>query len=106
MRDSDTRRQLSDEVAAEIESRLARLEAARRAFEPLYLELASLGPVLGPESLPPAVSEDGRIITERLHTARHVLRLFHESQGRLPEVAGPEDDTGTEDDTDIPATGM
>lgn len=85
MRSADLERSLSDATAAEIEAPLAALEESRREFEPLFRELEALVSVVGPEVLPASVSEDGRIIEERLHTARHLLRLFSESQGRLPE---------------------
>lgn len=88
MRSADLERSLSDATAAELEAPLAALEQARREFEPLFRELEALVSVVGTDVLPVSVSEDSRIIVERLHTARHLLRLFFESQGRLPE-GGP-----------------
>ncbi|MFO7782551.1 MAG: hypothetical protein R6W94_13105 [Spirochaetia bacterium] len=84
MRSADVERSLTDATAAEIEAPLAALEEARREFEPLYRELEALVPVVGADIVPASVSEDSRIIEERLHTTRHLLRLFFESQGRLP----------------------
>lgn len=88
MRSADLERSLSDATAAELEMPLAALEEARREFEPLFRELEALVSVVGADVLPASVSEDTRIIIERLHTARHLLRLFFESQGRLPEAGG------------------
>ena len=98
MRSSDLERSLSDATASTLEAPLATLEEARREFEPLFRELEALVTVVGAEVLPASVSEDSRIIEERLHTTRHLLRLFFESQGRLPEAGG-----GT---TTVPARGM
>ncbi|MFW6223666.1 MAG: hypothetical protein ACOC4A_02140 [Spirochaetota bacterium] len=84
MRSADRERSLDDATAAELDAPLAALEEARREFEPLFRELATLMSVADGEALPPSVSEDSRIIVERLHTARYLLGLFHESQGRLP----------------------
>jgi hypothetical protein len=98
MRSSDLERSLGDDTASTLDAPLATLEGARREFEPLFRELEALVTVVGAEVLPASVSEDSRIIEERLHTARHLLRLFFESQGRLPEAGG-----GT---TALPARGM
>jgi hypothetical protein len=101
MRDADVRRRLSDAVADEIEAPLAALEETRRELEPLFHGLAGLAPLAGAESLPGEISRDARIITERLHTARHLLRLFFEHRGRMPAADG--DDAA---EPAIPARGM
>lgn len=97
MRDADVRRGLSDAVADEIEAPLAALEEARRELEPLFHGLLVLAPLAGEATLPDEISRDARIITERLHTARHLLRLFFEHRRRMP---------GAEVESPIPARGM
>jgi hypothetical protein len=86
IRNADLQRMLSDATADAIEAPLSGLEEARRDFEPLFHGLDALAPVVGADTLPEHVSRDGRIITERLHTARQVLRLFFERRGRMPQA--------------------
>jgi hypothetical protein len=108
MRSADLERSLTDATAGEIEAPLAALEEARREFEPLFRELEALVTVVGPDLVPASVSEDSRIMEERLHTTRHLLRLFSESQGRLPgddpdATAVPDDNPGA---AAVPERGM
>lgn len=108
MRDSDAARSLSVDVATRLAPALEALEEARRAFEPLFFEQAARRSVVPDDILPRSVVEDRRIITERLHTTRHMMRLLRASGGPPATGGGAEDGTGggAHDATGIPERGM
>lgn len=108
MRDADAARALSPETAARLGPTLGELEEARREFEPLFFEQIARRAVVPNELVPGSVVEDGRIITERLHTTRHLLRLLtaRGEAGAGGSGDGATDDRGSGDGREIPATGM
>lgn len=86
MRAGDVHASVGEETIEALEGPLARLEAAREELEPLFRQWTSLSPLVPGDLRPQSVSRDRRIIVERLHTTRHLMQLFFESTGRLPEV--------------------
>lgn len=107
MRAEDLGRRMGGDTAAALAEFILGLDRARQDFEPLYRAVMALESLGRSEQLPEGLSEDARIVTERMHTARHLLRLLIRLPGAATESdAGPDPDSQPAARSEIPESGM